>query len=318
MLDTNKMIDELLKSIGDKLHNNPELFLIDPTSSANSDFRYSKEGLVNRKAVSIGLLQLLIAQPDEINNIYDMLEDDTSKKTFEWFMKYKIAYSFIGDFAKYLFPFPNTRKYLALREKERKIVKNEDSSYTIDGYKIYSIDEAIYDTWLFEIYKTDKIAPRKGDVILSGGAFYGETTVWFASQIGEKGHIYAFEPLVYAKEYIDKNVEQNNLQNIVSSFNYALWNETKTIFIKDKQLSSECVEANGIMPVQGITIDDFMRNKGITKLDFIKLDIEGAEINALQGAVESICKYRPRLAISIYHRVDDIIKIPKFIRSLCC
>ena len=62
MLDTNKMIDELLKSIGDKLHNNPELFLIDPTSSANSDFRYSKEGLVNRKAVSIGLLQLLIAQ----------------------------------------------------------------------------------------------------------------------------------------------------------------------------------------------------------------------------------------------------------------
>ncbi|HEY8097641.1 MAG TPA: FkbM family methyltransferase, partial [Methylobacter sp.] len=54
----------------------------------------------------------------------------------------------------------------------------------------------------------------------------------------------------------------------------------------------------------------------IPRVDFIKMDIEGAELAALKGASESIQKFKPRLAISLYHRLSDFIDIPSEIRRL--
>ena len=48
---------------------------------------------------------------------------------------------------------------------------------------------------------------------------------------------------------------------------------------------------------------------------FLKMDIEGGEFDALQGALETLKKYRPLLAISIYHRIDDYIRIPYFLKN---
>ena len=60
-------------------------------------------------------------------------------------------------------------------------------------------------------------------------------------------------------------------------------------------------------------IDDIV---GEDKVTFIKLDVEGAELRALQGAELSIRRHRPRLAISIYHKPEDVIEIPAYILSL--
>ncbi|NJM81008.1 MAG: FkbM family methyltransferase [Flavobacterium sp.] len=65
-----------------------------------------------------------------------------------------------------------------------------------------------------------------------------------------------------------------------------------------------------------ITIDDFVNFKENIKVDFIKMDIEGAEIIALQGAIETIKKYRPKLAIAIYHSIEDFATIPNWILDL--
>ena len=65
-----------------------------------------------------------------------------------------------------------------------------------------------------------------------------------------------------------------------------------------------------------ISIDDFVNNNGLEKVDFIKMDIEGAECSALEGAVETIMKFKPKLAIAIYHSMDDMVNIPNWINDL--
>ena len=64
------------------------------------------------------------------------------------------------------------------------------------------------------------------------------------------------------------------------------------------------------------TIDDFVRQREISRVDFIKMDIEGSEPAALEGAGETILKYRPKLAIAIYHSVSDFVGIPNWILDL--
>jgi hypothetical protein len=65
-----------------------------------------------------------------------------------------------------------------------------------------------------------------------------------------------------------------------------------------------------------LSIDDFVASAGLDRVGLIKMDIEGAELPALKGAVSVIRKFRPKLAIAIYHSLDDFVDIPAFLDSL--
>ena len=64
------------------------------------------------------------------------------------------------------------------------------------------------------------------------------------------------------------------------------------------------------------SIDTLVAQRRIPRVDFIKVDVEGADLGVLEGAAETIRTSRPRLAIACYHKPDDLIKIPDFIASL--
>jgi hypothetical protein len=64
------------------------------------------------------------------------------------------------------------------------------------------------------------------------------------------------------------------------------------------------------------TIDKIVAELGLPRVDFIKMDVEGSEVNALQGAAETIRKWKPRMAISTEHDWDDQFEIPKTVRNL--
>ena len=65
-----------------------------------------------------------------------------------------------------------------------------------------------------------------------------------------------------------------------------------------------------------VTIDETLTSLGLDRVDFIKMDIEGAELDALKGAEASIRNHRPKLAISLYHKPDDFDTIPRYLASL--
>lgn len=72
-------------------------------------------------------------------------------------------------------------------------------------------------------------------------------------------------------------------------------------------------DINGSLEVNCRTVDDILCGK---KVDLIKMDIEGCEYNALKGTINTISKYKPQLAISIYHKAEDIIKLPELIMNM--
>ncbi len=108
------------------------------------------------------------------------------------------------------------------------------------------------------------------------------------------------------------------LREITQLVPRGLWSgETEQVFNEvDNYGSSSFVIGKGDGKEQVIlttSIDVVANGEPVT---FIKMDIEGAELEALKGAQETIKKYRPTLAISIYHKPEDIVQLPQFIKSL--
>ncbi len=127
--------------------------------------------------------------------------------------------------------------------------------------------------------------------------------------------IYGFEPLsdincpciedVFPKDKLDKiNIiskavftHKTNLNMLVNSY--------------CSILTEECTE--NTRTVETISIDEFVQENKIQNADFIKMDIENAEIFALKGAKETIKKFRPQIATSIYHSNDQFFEVPLFL-----
>jgi hypothetical protein len=99
-----------------------------------------------------------------------------------------------------------------------------------------------------------------------------------------------------------------------------LWEKKgQKVYYNDRGPGSriELTEFNGFEgETETQTIDDFCKERNLNKVDFIKMDIEGAELYALKGGENSIRRYKPKLAIASYHSLDDFVNIPLWIDNL--
>ena len=91
------------------------------------------------------------------------------------------------------------------------------------------------------------------------------------------------------------------------------WNKQDKLFFDSVGTMGSKITESGIASIDVNSIDNIVEG---TKVDFIKMDIEGAELNALKGAKKTIETYRPILAVCVYHKRDDLLTIPTFIRSI--
>lgn len=158
---------------------------------------------------------------------------------------------------------------------------------------------------------------KPGDTIIDAGGFIGDTAIIFDKLTDGKCKIHSFEVYEESVLLMSLNLEKNNISDNAIINKLALGNETgRVVKIKNPGLEGAvCISNEGVETVETITIDDYVLMSGIENIDFIKMDIEGSELEALQGARNTIKHFRPKLAICIYHKPEDIISIPKFIEE---
>lgn len=110
------------------------------------------------------------------------------------------------------------------------------------------------------------------------------------------------------KDYVDELSEK---ENIVCE-NYALWNECVKVEITGSKFNSQVNEitSKSTNQINAITLDEYFKN---IQVGFVKMDIEGAEYQALIGGEHIIERDRPILAISIYHSMEDRVEIPLYL-----
>jgi len=162
-----------------------------------------------------------------------------------------------------------------------------------------------------------RVQPEPGEWIIDGGACFGDTAISFAAAAGEGSKVFAFEAMPAHCQVITENLERNpELAQRIEIVDRALADGSNRTLLFSPLGAGSRPTKEGTVSVSTITIDDFVRERQLRKLDFIKMDIEGSELAALRGAADSISRFAPKLAISVYHNLDDVITIPKLIRQI--
>ncbi len=194
------------------------------------------------------------------------------------------------------------------------------------GYPItlYLSSLGIFYDFIFKQYelkrKNIEIKVGKGETVIDGGGCFGDTALYFSFLTGSKGKVISFEFIPGNISLFNTNMELNPelKSNIVIADN-PLWSKSDiNVFYKDDGPGSivdfkSNFAYDGI--VKTITIDDYVVRNNIKEIDFIKLDIEGAEFDAIKGAENIIRRDKPKLAVALYHNIEDFNRIPQILKK---
>ena len=198
-----------------------------------------------------------------------------------------------------------------------------------EGYPIemFARPTGAYNQMVLQQYRcqtpTAVIEVEPGDIAIDAGACFGDTALNFAFKAGASGRVYSWEFMPDNLEIFDRNMQLNPQQAArIELVRHPLWSVSGqdlyvTGFGPGAKVTPTKPRRNGdASVVQTYTIDDLCSDRDLDRIDFIKMDIEGAELEALKGARETIRQCRPKLAISLYHHVRDFWEIPQWIDSL--
>ena len=165
------------------------------------------------------------------------------------------------------------------------------------------------------------IAVEAGDYVIDAGACWGDTALYFAYRSKPDGRVLSYEFIPDNLEIMRRNLALNpDLSSRIQVIERAAWGESNlTISVQNKGPASKVSIGDTSASVAGpltLAIDDLVKQHNLPRVDFIKMDIEGSELQALHGAAQTIQHYKPKLAISVYHHLTDFFKIPEYLDSI--
>jgi len=199
---------------------------------------------------------------------------------------------------------------------EKELKHKSEGTFEIEGFTVQANPFELVGTFRVQQYRYDSIVePKLGNIVFDIGAYVGDTALWFSKAVGPQGKVYAFEPEPSNFEKLKANLERNKVTNVIP-LQLALSENEGEMQIASGGGSSTITETAGDTSVKVTTIDRFVEVNKLPRVDFIKMDVEGHELSVLTGARETIKTFKPSLALSAYHRGDDLIELPKFLLEL--
>lgn len=152
---------------------------------------------------------------------------------------------------------------------------------------------------------------RPGMTVIDAGANVGQYTLLAATEVGNHGSVHAFEPIPSNFERLSEAVAENALTNVHIN-RAALWHEAATLTFGRAESDADNAGSFRVDPRNGdaltaraLRLDDYAAEAGFSRVDLIKMDIEGSEVHALSGALGLLEAHRPLLLLEVNREALD-------------
>ena len=203
-----------------------------------------------------------------------------------------------------------------LKWLEEKLV-DDRSRQALDTY-IFQRMSGLYKKDFYEgnqYFPDDIIHLQEQETFVDCGAFLGESTVDFIDRLKAQGRCMYKKVISIEAEKQNYMIMNDRLKKYpdVETVLAGVWSQTDILRIRSGYGDNSFISNDGTEQVMVKSIDDILKGEEAT---YIKMDIEGSELRALYGAKETIKKYKPKLAVCIYHKPEDLIEIPQYIYRL--
>lgn len=182
----------------------------------------------------------------------------------------------------------------------------ETKTISFKGKNFHIIKGSMHPDYSFDTFDKEENAFRdkywnikEGDVVFDIGSSYGSYALT-ACAMGAK--VYAFEPEKTVYNDLVTNIRINDWLSRCFPMNIGMWSSRNTVDMKS--YAPHWPQFAITSDYQMDTVDHIAQAIGISKLDWIKMDIEGAEEHAIRGALETITKFRPKMIIECHNFLD--------------
>lgn len=184
-----------------------------------------------------------------------------------------------------------------------------------DGFKIafpFNEDPSFDDVWLRNVYYPYQ--PKKDHVVIDVGAHMGFFTLKIARKVRR---VIAVEPDPANYEFLTLNANSNGLDGKVTLGNFALGNREGSVFLDRSGYGFGRTKTTSNITncsIEVKTMDKLVEELGLDRLDVVKIDTEGSELKILEGAKNTLHKYKPMLLLAAYHLKHEPAVLADYLR----
>lgn len=182
-----------------------------------------------------------------------------------------------------------------------------------------------------QVYDHQDVSLRSLDIVIDCGANIGLFSTYAIRKLSQLhgGQLICLEPVPHLASVLRRNIQEalraspHNVNVTVIEKAVAERDRRTTLFVNEECFTMSSLTHHGVrvrdqpaLEIQCTSIDAMVKDLHLPRVDFIKMDVEGSEMDALRGAAAVLATFKPRLAVSAYHLPQDFYAIPKLISEL--
>ncbi len=191
---------------------------------------------------------------------------------------------------KYIFQKDYRETFFQKRREYYRKKRNDLGYFSTETSPKDLFNEMLFD----KVYDFKDFVPKKGDVVVDVGAYYGDSAIWWAKEFG--ANVIAFEPLKEAYNEVIENAKLNKVDDKIKVYNIALGDGEKIWGGKGLRDMFNSSNKEGMLSTN--RLDDL----NLKKVEILKIDVEGFELVVLKGAGKTIERLGPKIILETHNR----------------